>query len=86
MTFTRSRFLLLWVYNTPSSNILCVIDDVVDLDFKLTSNPSPYVVMIFNRAFTVLKFIMYLFKTSENTKIVIFALFYCPILEYESIY
>lgn len=77
MTFTRSRFLLLWVYNTPSSNILCVIDDVVDLDFKL---------MIFNRAFTVLKFIMYLFKTSENTKIVIFALFYCPILEYESIY
>lgn len=89
MTFTISRTPILYDRHTSGTMILRVIDDVVDLVFRLTSNfnPSPHIAIISNSAFKVLGCLMRLsnvFKLMKLLKYLYYVLV-CSILEYGSI-
>lgn len=86
MTFTRSRTPILCDNHISGIKILRVINNVVDLGFRLTSNlsPCPHIAMISSRAFKVLGFMMRLSKDFKLVKSSHCALVR-PILEYGSI-
>jgi len=87
MTFTRSRTPILCDNHISGIKILLVINNVVDLGFRLTSinlSPCPHIAMISSRAFKVFGFVMRLSKDFKLVKSSHCALV-CPILEYRFI-
>ena len=68
MTFTRSRTPILCDNHISGIKILRVINNVVDLGFRLTGNliPCPHISMISSRAFNVLGFMIHLSIKTSN--------------------